>query len=298
MSSVQDCHRPPCCPVIPPVNVPGSPGASAFTFTTASFVVPSPGSDVVVQVLNTAGLVVGQTVVTTGPANWTIASINGPTTLTLAFQNQTGDVSSGTIIPSGSEVVPSGQAGPAGTNGENGYALTTSSFVVPSIGNTVVVPVNNSGCFVVGQYVLATGPANFVVTAIPNATSVTIQFLGNPTDVTPGTTIVSGSTITAAGAQGSNAYTTLTAQLTVPAVGSTVTASVVSNKWMVVGQIVVMPGPATFSVTSLSGSTSAVLTNLGYINNLQPGSGLHTDRNTSPDGLWNDHPITHNSERW
>lgn len=65
---------------------------------------------------------------------------------------------------------------------------------------------------VVGQIVIANGPANFLVTALPTSASATLMFLGYPGDVAPGTAILSGATIGPAGQRGdSTVYFTSTA---------------------------------------------------------------------------------------
>jgi hypothetical protein len=283
MSSLQDCCRLPC-PTVPPVNIPGTPGADAFTFTSAAFTVPTVGSDVLVQVISTAGLLVGEPLLVSGPAHFTVATINGPETVTLAFQGLNGDVATGTVIAGGASVVPVGTAGMPGCPGFNGYATSTSSFVIPSVGQTVTVPVDNSACFVVNEDVISDGPSNFLVTAIPSATSVTLQFLGNGGNSAPGTTVNSSSVIAPAGSAGINAFTTLTAQLTIPNVNATVTAQVGNSKWMAIGQLVVISGPATFRVQSLPSTTSVVLVFLGYSGDLAPGNVLVSTSTVSPAG--------------
>ena len=172
----------------------------------------------------------------------------------------------------------------AGVNGKSGYATTTSNFTVPSVGSTVTVPVDNSAAFVVDEFVIATGPANFTVSAIPNPTSLTLLFLGNTGDVSPGATVASGSTIASAGSAGQNAFTTLTAQLTVPAKNATVTAAVANTAWMAVGQKVVISAPATFQVTTINSGTSVVLTFLGYSGDVLPTTVIAAGATVSPSG--------------
>ena len=278
-----DCCRPPC-PTVPPVNVPGTPGADAYTFTTESFVIPDVSAQVVVQVLNTNGLAVGENVILTGPANFSIFQINGPTTVTLTFLGYTGDLGVASICAPGASVIPAGQQGPAGATGQNGYGTTTSAFTIPSIGNTVVVPVASSSMFVQGQYVVTPGPANFLVYAIPNETSVTLQKLSNATDTNPGVDVATGSNISPAGEAGGNAWSTLSSQITIPAVGNTVLATVDSTDWMTVGATVIMPGPAHFSVTTINSATQVTLTFLGYSPDLQPGNFIVNGSVVAPSG--------------
>ena len=99
-----------------------------------------------------------------------------------------------------------GVEGPAGTNGANGInaftTLTGGGLTVPAVGSTVTATVANSQWCVVGQNVIAAGPANFLVTAVPSAVSVTLEFLGYPGDVAPTTVIAAGVELAPAGQRG------------------------------------------------------------------------------------------------
>ena len=108
-----------------------------------------------------------------------------------------------------------GTEGPAGTNGSNGInaftTVTGGGFTVPAVGSTVTAPVANSGWCVVGQNVIVTGPANFLVTAVPSSVSVTLEFLGYPGDVAPTTVIAAGAELSPAGQKGgTTTYVTFT----------------------------------------------------------------------------------------
>ena len=61
------------------------------------------------------------------------------------------------------------------------------------------------------------------------------------------------------GIDGSNAYTTTTDPFVVPADGANVTIDVENSDWMAIGQIVVVDGPAHFSVVSKPSSITAEL---------------------------------------
>lgn len=72
------------------------------------------------------------------------------------------------------------------------------------------------------------------------------------------------------GTDGVNAFTTTTAQFTMPAVDAEVTVSVVNSDWASVGQVVyVKVGGSTgyFEIISIPNSTSLELENLGYDEN-------------------------------
>lgn len=87
------------------------------------------------------------------------------------------------------------------------------------------------------------------------------------------------------GEDGENAYTvTTTASLVIPAVGSTVTVAVESTAWMVAGQVVVIAGPATFRVTTISNATSVILTFLGASGDLSPSATIAAGAGVTPGG--------------
>jgi hypothetical protein len=109
-----------------------------------------------------------------------------------------------------------GTDGGDGTNGVDAFTLLTADMpVVPAIGSTVTVAVANSSWMVVDQIVIVTGPANFKVTALPGTTSATLEFLGYPGDVAPGTAILTGAKVSPAGLRGGGTlyYTTTAASI-------------------------------------------------------------------------------------
>lgn len=87
------------------------------------------------------------------------------------------------------------------------------------------------------------------------------------------------------GTDGLNAFTILTADLTLPAVGNPVTATVEDNSWMVVGQIVVAGDGSkfgTFEVASKTGTTAASLTFQGTTGDDAPGDVIASGGTVSP----------------
>lgn len=95
-----------------------------------------------------------------------------------------------------------GDAGTDGTDGINAYTVTTADFVVPAIGATVTVFVEETGWMVTGQPIFIEGPATFKVDSITNATTVVLEFLGQADDVSPAATISSGAGVSPGGIQG------------------------------------------------------------------------------------------------
>lgn len=91
----------------------------------------------------------------------------------------------------------------------------------------------------------------------------------------------------AAGTNGVDAFTTLTANATIPAIGANVTVSVVNSTWMGIGQVVWLTDgtdKGSFEVISKPGATSATLEFLGYANDSAPGAIIGSGGTVSPGG--------------
>jgi len=96
---------------------------------------------------------------------------------------------------------PEGDAGSNGLDGENSFTQSTADFVIPAIGDTVLVPVVSSLWMVEGQVVVFAGPASFQVISLPSSTSVELEFLGYALDLSPGATITAGTQVSPGGTQ-------------------------------------------------------------------------------------------------
>ena len=157
MGSAFDACSPCCAPTVPPVNVPGTSGANAFSFTSGNvagqFTVPSVGANVTVNVTSTAWMVVGQRVIigqglggpSTGPANFQVVSIGSATAVTLQYLGYQGDVAAGSTISDGAVVTTASSpmfttiaAQPTGS----AYPMTTTptGITIGGGGVTVTLP--------------------------------------------------------------------------------------------------------------------------------------------------------------
>ena len=75
------------------------------------------------------------------------------------------------------------------------------------------------------------------------------------------------------GTNGVSAFTNVSGSgFTVPLVGQNVTVPVLNSTWVAVGEIVVVDGPASFSVVSTPTVTSMVLTFKGFTGDVAPGT--------------------------
>jgi len=90
-------------------DIPGSQGGNAYTVTTANFIVPAANNNVTVAVADTAWMIVGQIVVTPGPYNFEVISVNSAVSVTLEWLDYSADAATGATVASGAGVSPSGQ---------------------------------------------------------------------------------------------------------------------------------------------------------------------------------------------
>ena len=90
------------------------------------------------------------------------------------------------------------------------------------------------------------------------------------------------------GSDGINSFTITTQPFSLPSAGSGVTVNVANSSWMVFGQnIYISDGSnvANFTVASIPGTTTAVLTFLGYTGDSGTGTTINSGAGVSPGGV-------------
>jgi len=107
-----------------------------------------------------------------------------------------------------------GAAGADGTNGVNAFTVVAADFIIPAVGNTVLVTVGDSTWMVVGQNIFIEEPANFVVDSIPGPSTVLLEFLGYTGDASPGATISTGAGVSPGGLEGPSSVGALPTAIT------------------------------------------------------------------------------------
>jgi Collagen triple helix repeat (20 copies) len=142
----------------------GASGANAFGVTTASFVQPTVGSDISVNVDTTDWMGLGQPVFVETGGDYTVAGIASGTIVNLTNVGDSVNVSPGTTVNAGSSISPgglqgaSGPTGPAGTQGATG-ATGAQGIQGPSGPTGATGPVAATG---------PTGPAGVTGATGPN----------------------------------------------------------------------------------------------------------------------------------
>jgi len=149
--------------------------------STAPFTTPIPGTSNQLSVTTTVNFTVGQNIYF-GGINWIITAINTSTQITILCAALPPDLA---LLLSGSFTIPTGSVVSAGVGnydlGVAGTSFTQQFSPSSTIGSTTVANVVSSAPFAVGQNAfLADGGSvtNFLVTAIPSATQVTLKLLG------------------------------------------------------------------------------------------------------------------------
>lgn len=100
--------------------------------------------------------------------------------------------------PAGANGLP----GTNGTDGQNAFTVTTASFVQPASSGTVNIEVLSSEWSTVGEPLFITTGGSYLVTAVPDATHITVQNLGYAGNASPTTVIASSSVVTPSGFKG------------------------------------------------------------------------------------------------
>jgi hypothetical protein len=157
----------------------GSNGTSAFTLTTAQFVVPAKGNNVTIDVADSSWVIVGQPVFVFDAGTFAVVSVPSATTLQLQYLDYDTNTEAGNAVAVGSGV------GPGGFNGSDAvvpddqaaaygsgtpYTLTTTSAPVVMGTSSPDVTLTAAGTWVIFararvDNVGATFAANRTVTA-------------------------------------------------------------------------------------------------------------------------------------
>jgi hypothetical protein len=185
----------------------------------------------------------------------------------------------------------------------NAFTATTANFSVPAVNSTVSVSVADSSWMAIGQPVFVEGSGLYRVTTIASSISITLTNVsGTGTSVNAGAKIspsgergpqgntgspgATGATGPAGpiGATGAAAYTTTTADFTVPASGATVSIALGSTAWAIANMPIFVQGAGHYRVSSITNSTALVATNLGYSGNAAAGGSISSGARVSPGG--------------
>jgi hypothetical protein len=210
----------------------------------AAFITPAVNANVTARINNTGWLSAGLNIsIAAGAGAYQVVSVTNVTDFVAKNLGGASNAASGTTIPSGTAV------GIAPVN-------VLQAYPDPSI---IEVTTHKDQI---------NGYAGLNASKLLAATEVPID----------GTTIaISGGKLTVVGggggAAGQNAYTTTSASFVVPAVGATVSVSVVATAWMGgTGYVVFITGAGYYAVSSITDATHAVLTNAGGASNAIAGT--------------------------
>lgn len=197
------------------------------------------------------------------------------------------------------QVPVDGQTISALPNGKIGsssiLATVAANFITPAANANVSVTLNSTANLKSGTYVRIPIAGYYIVETITDGTHAVLQNNGDPFNAAAGVTITAGAVLLPAqaaaggggGTPGQNAFSTITASFTVPAAGATVTVAMGSTAWLGgSGYVVFVQNAGYYAVSSVTDSTHAVLTNLGYATtNAGAGTTIPNGSQVSPGGI-------------
>ena len=159
--------------------------------------------------------------------------------------------------------------GPAGVSA---YTFTEAGFTVPSVGSTVLLTVQNTIWMGAENIIFIEGAGYYEVSSIPDATHVLAVNLGYTGNAAPLQNIGFPSKVVPGGQGGTliNAFSTTTANFTMPNVLANVTIQMLSTAWTAPGAYIFVQNAGTFQVVSITNGTNLVAENLGYPGNAAP----------------------------
>ena len=275
-------------------GTPGTNGKNAFTTTTANFTTPAVNNNVTIAVGDTSWIGGGGQVLFIASAGYySVVGVVDSTHVSIQNLGTASNVVVGTVISSGSNVTPGGATGAAAAAGFAAYDTLQTSFVMPAALATVSVVTHNTAWMSAGQVIYIGGAGYFNVSSITNATTAVLSNLNYTGNASAGATIAAGATLSPGGlvgpqglgGSGKDAFTTVRASFTQPAVSSNVTAQVGQTNFMTAGMPLYVAGGGYYSISSVTDLTDVVLTNLGYAGNASPGATVPSGGVVTPTGV-------------
>jgi hypothetical protein len=188
----------------------------------------------------------------------------------------------------------------AGSPGVNAFTTILAPFTTPAIGTNVEINVGSTAWMAPLGYVIFIAGAGYYGTAsIVDAQHINVTNLGYPTtNANPGTTIPAASLVTPGaprglagangndGSPGANAYDTVQAAFTVPAVNASVNITITNTGWVTAGaEIFIGSGGGYYNVQSVISLTVFSAKNIGYTGNAAPGTTVAVGTQIVPTGV-------------
>jgi hypothetical protein len=173
-----------------------------------------------------------------------------------------------------------------GPAGDNAFTFTTTQFVMPAVGLTVVVGMQDAQWMGLGQPLFLESAGILEVSSI-SGLNVTLSNTGQTLNAQPGLTIPLGKKVSPGGVGGNagNAYTNTTAAFVMPAALSTVQVSFINTGWMVPGEPIFISNAGTFIVSSIQSGVLATIVNTGQVENVTPTTNVPGGQAATPTGF-------------
>ena len=165
------------------------------------------------------------------------------------------------------------------TNFRVAYSFQYDGYQITSISHSTPPCIKE----IVGDLKPPTVQVNPTITTVAHGEPATVTNTGTTSDLNLTFTLPAGEP-GLPGENGINAFTQITADFTIPAIGTTVTIAVGSSEWMSPGQLIYIENTGSFTVISKPDPISAIIRNDGYQGNLNPGVIIIAPKGVSPSG--------------
>lgn len=277
------------------INASGQISNSAILATVAAnFTTPAANATVSVTLSSTASLKATQYVYIPIAGYYVVTTITDGTHAVLTNNGDPFNATSGTSITTGAVLLPAqAAAGGGGSPGQNAFTTTAANFTVPTVGTSVTVTFGSTAWMGGSGYILfISGAGYYSISSVTDSTHAIITNLGYTGNVSSGTVINSGATVSPGGLQGTastaigaNSYDTTTASFVMPSAAASVNVTINNTGWLGLGQEVYISGAGYFSVASIVSPTVFSATNSNYPGAAAPGSTIATNAKVSPAGV-------------
>ncbi len=177
-------------------------GANAYTLTTEDFIQPNVNENVEIEVLNNSWIAIGQIIFIEVGGTYELISKTSTDIIEVKNLGYDNNAEHAETISSNSLITGSGVRGAEGFVGNNAYTQTTTSFVQPSIFDTVTIDVVNSDWAIINQYIFIEDAGYYQIDSVPNSTSIIIINLGYSDNAAAGATITASKKVSPAGIKG------------------------------------------------------------------------------------------------
>lgn len=224
---------------------------NSYSYTTEEFIVPSSYNGLVNITMFSTDWLAESIIIVVAGGYFRVENIISNTVISgrlLEYPSST--IVLGSTIPIDNKVVISGERGEKGDTGQNVFT-SFDTFVMPAIGSTIVLMVDNSEVFIPQIQVFVEGAGIFEVEQILTDTSITLRNIGTLWNEPAGTTINSGK-IVSVGKSHNGYYVDFVGNVEQPSINDTTTIQCVTEiSWLEINSYIYINGLGYLLITAI-----------------------------------------------